>query len=270
MSKRFVAAIAGLVALSALAYFSLVKDWFVPRTLLAGYFAVATSSELNLSHIDEWNQAARDRYGSGVSTAIRGQNWEAYVGDKIVETRAVGSSNARAYGVFLASRKDRFPFELSVDPQHITDLESTTDAIKARFSGTIPSRALEFGPGDWRLAHCHSPGSSGFGIPLVGSFARMGPTDVCLVRLNAEGSGTFVVGYAVVYGNSWIRLFSRRICRTLSVSWIDSIMSRPGVKRPDYVGCILADKPGEEAGKASETLSPYFFEVREDKTLAAF
>src|SRR6476660_3312964 len=98
MSKRFVAAIAGLVALSALAYFSLVKDWFVPRTLLAGYFAVATSSELNLSHIDEWNQAAADKYGPGASTAIRGKNWEAYVGDKIVETRAEGSIPVRIVG----------------------------------------------------------------------------------------------------------------------------------------------------------------------------
>ena len=207
-TKRLGATIAILFALGALAYLSLVKDWFAPRTRLAGYFAIATSNELDLSHIEEWNQAARDKYGPGSSTAIRGQNWQAYVGGNVVETKAVGSSLVSTYGVFLASRKDRFPFELSIDPKHIPDLESTTEAIKEKFSGKIPARVLEFEAGDWRLAHCHSPQSFGFGIPFINLLARIDPMDVCLVRLNAEGSGTFVVGYAVLHGASWLRLFS--------------------------------------------------------------
>lgn len=266
LKKSLVAA----AILGALSCYGLVKDWFAARSELAGYFAIGTSNTLDLSHLDEWNQAAKDKYGPNSSTALRGRNWEALVGGKVVETKAVGSTVFSTYGVFTVSGKDSFPFELSIDPNFMRDLTFTTQTIKQNFSGKIPARALEFDAPDWRVAHCHSPEPPAFGFPFLNSAPRFGGTDVCLIRLNAAGSGTMVVGYAVMYGDAWSRLLSRRVCRTLSASWVESMMSRPNVKRPEFVGCLLANKLSEGADGASEVLSPYFFEVREDKALAVF
>jgi hypothetical protein len=269
MVKKIVA-IAIIIALGALTYYGLVKDRFAARSQLAGYFAAGTTNRLDLSHLDEWNRAAKDKYGPGSSTGIRGRNWKAFVEGRVVETKALASTVFSTYGVFMVSRKDSFPFELSTDPTFIPDMELATQKIKENFSGQIPPRVLEFDARDWRLAHCHSPQSPSFGFPFLNSVVRFGATDVCLIRLNAESSGTMVVGYAVVYGGVWIRPFSRRICRILAASWVESMMSRPNVKRPDYVGCLLASKLGEGSAASGDVLSPNFFEVREDKTLAVF
>jgi len=270
--KKIIAAIAILVALGALSYFSLVKDGFAVRTELAGYFAVATSNKLDLSHVDEWNKEAKDKYGPGASTAIRGQNWETYVGGRVVETKAMESTVFSTYGVFGVSRKSSvlgiFPFEVSTDPKYIPDPEFTARRIKDNFTGKIPARVLEFDDQEWRIAHCHSPEPVAFGLPF--SRLRLGATDVCLIRLNAEGSGTMVIGYAVIDGGTWIRPFARRLCRTLSATWVESMMSRPNVKRPDYVGSLLTNKSSEGLKKSDEFLSSHFFEVRDDKTLAVF
>jgi len=126
-------AIAIIIALGALTYYGLVKDRFAPHSKLAGYFAAGTTNRLDLSHVDEWNQAAKDKYGPGSSTGIRGRNWEAFVQGRVVETKAVASTVFTTYGVFMVSRKGRFPFELSIDPTFIPDPEAATQSIKANF-----------------------------------------------------------------------------------------------------------------------------------------
>jgi hypothetical protein len=79
-----------------------------------------------------------------------------------------------------------------------------------------------------------------------------------------------VIGYAAVYGAPWTRPLSKRICRILSASWVNAMMSRPNVRRPDFVGCLLANRSGEGSETSAEVLSPHFFEVRDDSSLAVF
>lgn len=276
--KKIVTGIALSATLCAamLSYYVLVQGGFAERSRLGAYFALGDTNTLDLSHLDEWNQVVKDKYGPSSSTAIRtatgGGTWEAYVQGKVVETKAMTSTVSSTYGVFMVAqkRKDSFPFEVSIDPKHIPDQDSVTENIKRNFVGKIPARALEFDAHDWRLAHCHSPDAPDFDFPFSKSSLRVGATDVCLIRLNAEGSGTFLIGYAAVYGDVWTRLFSRRICRDLSASWIQSMLARPNVKRPDYVGCVLAHRLSGEAETSEPVLSPHFYEIRGDKTLAAF
>ena len=265
-----VAAVVAVLALGALSNYALVWDGFTAHSKLGGYFSIGRWNTLDLSHLDEWNQAVKDKYGPRSSTAIRGRTWEAYLEGNVVDTKVMSSSVASAYGVFMVPQKDSFPFEVSIDAKHIPDQDFITDNIKRNLAGTIPTRALQFDAQDWRLAHCHSPAAPDFGAPLFRSALKLGPSDVCLVRLNAEGSGTLVIGYAVVYGSPWTRLLSRRICRILSASWVDSMMSRPNVKRPDFVGCLLASRSSEGSEASAEVLSARFFEVRAENSLAVF
>ncbi|VIO76281.1 hypothetical protein [Bradyrhizobium ivorense] len=261
-----VAAVVATVALAALTHYALVWDGFAPRSKQGGYYSIGRWSFFDLSHLDEWNKAAKEKYGPRSSTAIRGKNWEAYVEGKVVETRAFSSKPAIAYGVFMVPQKASYPFEVSIDPQHIPDPEFTTENIKRYLVGKIPAQALEFDAQDWRLAHCHSPEAPSFGI--LNPALRLGPLDVCLIRLKSERSGTLVIGYAVVYGELWTRPLSKRICRILAASWVKSMMSRPGVNRPDFVGCLLANRANETSDVSAETPSPHFFEVRDDTSVA--
>ena len=265
-----IAAVFAVIALGALTHYALVWDGFAAHSKLGGFFSIGRWNSLDLSNLDDWNQAVKDKYGPRSSTAIRGRIWEAYVEGKVVETKAISSTTFSIYGVFMVPQKASFPFEVSIDPKHIPDQSFITDNIKTNLAGTIPASALEFDAQDWRLAHCHSPEAPNFRATLFGSALRLGPTDVCLIRLNAEESATLVIGYAVVYGAPWTRPLSKRICRILAASWVDSMMARPNVKRPDFVGCLLTNRPGEGSDASAERLSPHFFEVRDDKTLAVF
>ncbi|MDH2385402.1 hypothetical protein [Bradyrhizobium sp. CER78] len=265
------AVLIAVVVLGSSLLYALVKDGFAPHSKLTAYFTIGRWSLFDMSHLDEWNRAAKEKYGPRSSTAIRGKNWEAYVEGKVVETKAFTSRPATAYGVFMVPHRNSFPFEVSIDPKHtldhVLDHDSTTENIKEKLAGTVPAEALAFDAGDWRVAHCHSPAAPDFGI--LDPALRLGPTDVCLTRLSAAESGTFVMGYAVVYGELWTRPMSKRICRILSTSWIKSMMSRPGVKRPDFVGCLLANRASETADPTLEVPSPHFFEIRDDQTVAA-
>jgi hypothetical protein len=263
-----VAVVVAVAALGALIHFVLVWDGLAPHSNLGGYFSVAQWNTLDLSHIDEWNKAAKDNYGPRSSTALRGSTWEAYVEGKVVERKPIQASNSSAYGLFMVAERDSFPFEVSIDPKHITDQEFTTDNIKRKMAGTMPAKALDFDAQDWRIAYCHSPDAPDFGF--FRSVLRLGPADVCLIRLKAEGSGTLVIGYAVVYGEPWTQPMSKRICRTLSESWVNSMMSRPNVERPDFAGCLLINRTGGEQQASAGAVSAHFFEVRDDKSLAVF
>lgn len=86
------------------------------------------------------------------------------------------------------------------------------------------------------------------------------------MRSPDEDERTALVGFASVDASFWVRPLSRRICRILSASWIESVMSQ-SEKRPDYVACLLATNG---KGAEREVTAARFFEVRDDKTLAVF
>ncbi|MCP3393436.1 hypothetical protein NLM27_32280 [Bradyrhizobium sp. CCGB12] len=264
MLKKLVvmAVLSGLVA-----YGLLLTDWPAPRSQHTGYFAVAPSQKADLSHLDDWNRAAKAKYGPNASTAMHGRKWVTVVGDKVVDTRPFAWSVYGFSGVFMVSRVESFPFELSLDPRDAVDPQQTAAQVKTRFAGTVPAEALEFGSREWRPALCHYPKPPDFGFPLPSSALSVDASTICLMRSGAEGSHTALIGFARVDASFWVRLLSRRVCRILSASWIESMMSRPDSRRPDYVACMLATKA---EGAEHEAVTARFFEVREDRTLAAF
>lgn len=261
------AALCGAAAISAAL---LVTDWPVPHSRRTGYFDVTTSEKADLSHIDEWNRAAKAKYGPDASTyasmSSHGLTWVARVGDKVVETRPFGFSVYGFLGVFMVSNVESFPFELSIEPKDPVEPGQTVDKVKARFAKTAPAEALEFGNREWRPAHCHSPKPPEFGFPLYSSDLRVDTSSICLMQSDG-GPYTALVGFARVDASFWVRLLSRKVCRILAASWVELMTSQPNAKRPDYVACMLATKAG---GSEREVIAARFFEVRDDKTLAVF
>lgn len=268
LKKVVVAAV--LCGAAVIPVFLLVTDWPVPHSRWTGYFAVTTSEKADLSHIDEWNTGAKAKYGPDASTSVSWSShrltWVARVGDKVVETRPFGFSVYGFLGVFMVSNVESFPFELSINPRDPAEPGQTVDKVKARFAKTVPAEALEFGSREWRPAHCHSPKPPEFGFPLYSSDLRVDTSSICLMHSDG-GPHTALVGFARVDASFWVRLFSRKVCRILAASWVESMMLQPDAKRPDYVACMLATKA---RGSEREAIAARFFEVRDDKTLAVF
>ncbi|MDI3566873.1 hypothetical protein [Bradyrhizobium sp. Arg816] len=269
MLKKVIAA-ALFCGAAAMSVVLLVTDWPVPHSRRTGYFAVTTSEKSDLSHIDEWNRAAKAKYGPDASTSASMSSheltWVARVGDKVVETRPFGFSVYGFLGVFMVSNVESFPFELSIEPKDPVKPGKTVDKVKASFAKTAPAEALEFGNREWRPAHCHSPKPPEFGFPLYSSDLGVDTSSICLMQSDG-GPHTALIGFARLDASFWVRLLSRRVCRILATSWIESMMSQPDVKRPDYVACILATKA---SGASREVVAARFLEVRDDKTLAVF
>lgn len=260
----------GLGVAAAISIVLLVIDWSVPHSQQTGYFAVATMQRGNLSHLDAWNREAKAKYGPEASISLHGRNWVTVVGDKVVDDtpRPLTSSLDGFVGVLRVSKVESFPFELPVDPKNTARWGQTNDKVRHRFEGHVPAEVLEFGGREWRPVHCHSPKPPEFGFPLFESALRVDASVICLMRSeDDEDAHTALVGFAGVDASFWVRPLSRRICRILSASWIEAMMSQPDVKRPDYVACMLARKGAVDE---REIMTARFFEVREDKTLAVF
>ncbi|MCP4615301.1 MAG: hypothetical protein GY844_02575 [Bradyrhizobium sp.] len=267
MHKKLIV-VAVLCASAAMFYVHLITDWPVPHSRHTGYFAVATSEKGNLSHLDDWNREAKAKYGPSASIALYNQKWVTVVGDKVVDEtpRPLTWTVFGFLGVFKVSNVESFPFELLIDPRDPVAPGETIDKVKARFAKTVPAEVLEFGSREWRPLHCHSPRPPEFGFPLYSSNLRVDANSICLMQ--SDGSRrTALIGFARLDASFWVGLLSRRVCRILAASWIESMMSQPDVKRPDYVACMLATK-ARSAGR--ELVAARFFEVRDDRTLAVF
>jgi hypothetical protein len=139
------------------------------------------------------------------------------------------------------------------------DPELLTGALKRRFKDYIETfRGL--GASGWTSRPCLAipPSELDLGFPR---FTGIAAASSCLVAVNGARTESMVIVGAVVSGDRWP--FAKRICRLVAEATVNN--PRHG-SRPDYVGCVLIDRPDREG--ASETPRDYAFEVRPDGTVA--
>jgi len=266
--KILVAAVILIVVLCA--YMVLVADILTPRSERRGAFAVGINSEVKLLGLDEMNRAARERYGPMVQTPVRMIHgeviWEAHVGDRVVETQTLNKKLSMAYGVLMVSgsvgTRTKFPFAVALEDNRLpSDL---TDVMKYQLGQSAPAALLEFEARDWRMGDCFRPAASGTELKIIRAFAGLGQQNVCFAELQ-DRPARLLVGVAIM-DRSWMALFGRRVCRSLSANWLDGLPQDQGGAMPNFVSCLLvASDPNQ---RSTNVLSAQFFEVRYDRSLA--
>jgi hypothetical protein len=263
-------ALAATFVVGLSAYFVLVVDVFAPRSELKGYFAVGTYNNVDLSHIGDWDRAAKEKYGPIVQTRLNrhdGVNtYEVLLNDETVESRPFGSKLDSALGVFSVvgpqGAPTAFPFVLALgDSDPSVGRQTATEQIKLRLgNGYAPAALLSFDDGDWQMTGCRQLGAT-----LAVIFA-VEQQRLCFVE-RTDGRGPLLIGAAIM-DRSWVRPFARRSCRSLSSAWLAAMPGTAAHAIPSYVGCLLlAANPTVER---QNLLSVQFFEVRSDHSLAVF
>jgi hypothetical protein len=263
-------ALAATFVVGLSAYFVLVVDVFAPRSELKGYFAAGSYNKVDLSHIGDWDQAAKATYGPFVQTRLNrhdGVNtYEVLLNDETVESRPFPSKLDSALGVFSVDgphgAPTAFPFVLALgDSEPSVGRQTATEQIKLRLgNGFAPAALLSFDDGDWKMTGCHRLGAT------LAVFFAVEQQRLCFVE-RTDGRGPLLIGAAIM-DRSWARPFARRSCRTLSSAWLAAMLATATHAMPSYVGCLLlAANPTVDR---QNLLSAQFFEVRGDHSLAAF
>lgn len=259
-----------VLALSALLF--LVADILTPISDQKTRFVVGGDNQYDLSSIDVWNHAAAEKYGPAAKTDVRRHDgvteWEIRLNDEVVESRRLTDRRpSTAYGVFMVKRADspavRFPFLLDLAKPSTPPNMTLTDWIKERL-GAVPDELISFGERDWRLHGCHRSSGSNAGSRIVDTLFQIDQLDTCFVEgTNARGS--LLIGAAVIE-SGLARPFGRRICRTMSSSWLATNTNAEAQGAPAYVACLLVAAhpwPGSSA-----LVSAQLYEVRRDGSLA--
>jgi hypothetical protein len=167
-------------------------------------------------------------------------------------------------GVFFVgpSGENRTAFPFMMVPGEARDRidpASMTGALERRFKDYAQT-FRKLAATRWTSGPCFAipPAELDLGYP---QFTGIATASSCLVVVNGARTESMVVVGAVVSGKRWP--FAKRICRLVAEAVVNS--QRHG-SRPDYVGCVLIDRPDRE--RASDRPKVHTYEVRPDGTVA--
>jgi hypothetical protein len=276
MLKKVMLAATAILTLGVFAFLWIAADPLSPRSDRTGYFAIKTVDEFDLSDLDEWNRAAKEKYGPAVQTPVRmingGSQWEARLDNTTLEIRplgrklittgvfAVDDPNSGVYG----PNGDRilFPFVLRSGNVPLP-AAAMSNLVKHDFEDTVPATVLAFAENGWQLDACHRPDAT-VSTAVIGAAFHPEQRDICLVE-RADGRGPMLIGSVTMTG-SLIQPFGRRSCRDLSSTWLESMRKAEPEKAPAYVGCLLI--AAIRGAGSPRVVTAEFFEVRRDQSLA--
>ena len=189
--KTFILAVAVVAVLALEFYWVFIADGLAPRTTLGAYFDIGTENQFDLSHLDEWNAAAKKKYGPAAVTAIRthtgSADWEVHLGDSVTEIKPLRMLFRGVYGVLMVTDqgtvKGHFPFEVTADPTRTEDARAIVDKIKTHL-GAGHTPALQIDNLAWWIADCHAAAPPRFLIPGLGALLGLRVSDVCVVQFS--------------------------------------------------------------------------------------
>jgi hypothetical protein len=262
--------IAAAVAAFAVAiYLEFGLDIRTPRssTVIAGVvgaqYRVLTKSYTAVS------QAMTVEYGPAAKTFIAGRGAVTMLDGEIVARAPLQLRFLGAIGLTLIEKTpgtiDTFPFRVS--PEYLPkpeDIDTLSATIHRRYEGKIRGRYLDFTRADNSIGPCWNFSVAELNLPIAGRLLALGRTTLCTVTWKRVPLRHLLVGVTIADGGSWIRPFARGACRVLANAWLEKSGAMHGAERPDYLQCILADRP--DRGKHS--MSTDVYEVRSDDTLA--
>jgi hypothetical protein len=161
-----------------------------------------------------------------------------------------------------------FPFDVSPYEQRDGILPALVPNLKMRVGRIFAGGSPDFDLDDFSIEGCRSVSPSDLGLDLAGRILSLGNSTMCTSVWKHPPFHSMLVGIVVAKGGSWIRPFARGACRILSNAWLANTRQAATAPRPDYLECLLVDRPDNQPFGSG--VSAFAYEVRQDGSLAAF
>jgi hypothetical protein len=260
-----------VVVFAVAAYLEFGRDIRSPRSAAVMAGAVGTNHRWPTERYIAITAAMKAKYGEKAETWLNGNEGvtKTKVNGEVVATEQLPSRFLEAVGVLLVGAgpgaMSIFPFQIGPDRlPDAADKDSLVTEIQNRFGTIFRAGAMDFSDNDFSIQHCRNMSASDLGLRVAGPLLELGKTALCVVTWRRAPSASMLVGVTIADGGWWIRPFARGVCGTLARAWLDKITVVAGGRLPNYVACILADRPASRPA----ALSDHIYEVRKDATLA--
>lgn len=256
--------LAGLSVAVAAIYAEFVLDARMPHSKLSVRGALSTNITYSLVRAQEHMEEMQQRYGKDAQVAVTfpGGRVTVEVNGKVIEERQVNPKFAEVLGLFVvrgeAGHVEKFPFQIAPWQELDRINRSLAEPIKTRFVDVLSDQTLAFSDQDWSIDRCATLTTETIFSPTL---LRYRGGTVCLVTWAAT-QGKMLISVSLAEGDPWMRPFSRRVCRMITEAAIGQMVAG-SAPLPNYVSCILADRPDRSG--AQEILSDHIYLMRDGR-----
>lgn len=264
--------VATLAVVCAIVYVEFGLDFRTPRSALAMRGALVTHNQLPPETLAAVTAGFKAKFGPDV------QVWQGPVGinakldGKIVATAPAHTFFREALGITQVAEApgvvSTFPFHVS--PYEVRDSVHplVVPMLRMRVARVFPAHGADFELDDFSIDRCRMLPPRELGLGLAGRVLDLSNSTTCVVTWKHLPFRRMLVGVVVAGGGSWIRPFAHGACRLLSDAWLASEQRQSAGERPDYLQCLLIDRP--ENKPFGSGVSTFAYEVRKDGSLARF
>lgn len=272
MRKSITFVVAALVLAGFIGYALLVADWFAPHSNLTSAIAVTRGYSIATADLDAIAAAAKDKYGPTAQAALHtGEGIVTIERDgKVIAETGIKGHLTGIPGIIAIGQppepNSRFPFNLEFDDSDGLDQKELGPWVRERFEETGPKWLLTFDDNDWSIGSCWRPSPAIVVPDFANAALHLGTADLCLIRWQGTEPAWLLVGGVIAEGGLWVRIFARRVCRTLAESWVKTMPDKEMM--PDYVACILVHAPDNIGAGAAGMMTSHIFERRTNGSLA--
>jgi hypothetical protein len=247
-------------------YAEFILDFRTPGSGLSQVHALGASALLHMSEYNEKFAHYRGAYGDRAHVILDGSTgkFSVEVDGATVEEGQILRQFAGMYGMFVVTRHDGsdsiFPF--AIEPGAVPQgHEPNIGRLQNRFENALPAQYLHFADDDWTRDTCASLPSSDLGLGAFANLLQVRSDTSCMVHWNRASGGSMLISVTLANGDSWMRPFSRRLCRTITQAALVRLST--SVERPTYAACVLVDRPERTGPSGAQTaFTSDVYEVR--------
>jgi hypothetical protein len=267
---RRVIGIGTLLVLAGAVYAEFVADIRTPRSALGMRVGVVTHNKLPPESLAATAAAMKAKYGPATEVWQGPAGINAKVDGQVVETAPAHTFFHEALGVTQITGADgkvsTFPFHVSPYELHDSVSPMLVPMLKMRVAIAFEGANLDFDAYDFSIERCRQISPGDLGLKITDRILRLSRSTVCTVVWKQPPVRTMLVGIVVADSPLWIRPFKRSACRVLSKAWLASAQRVNPARQPDYLQCLLVDRPlNQPFGSGVSTVA---YEVRKDSALA--
>jgi hypothetical protein len=260
---------AAIAAIAAASYLEFGLDIRTPRSrdFMAG--VVGTNVRIPPARYNAVAAAMKAKYGPDARTWVSAHGTTTRLYGHVVASEELPFRFFEAVGLTLVGKTpgtvSTFPFRISPErlPRRVEENFLAT-TISVRFQRVLKPRVLDFRNNDYLIAPCWNFSAAELNLPVASRLLSLGRTTLCMVMWKHVPITRMLVGVTIADGGAWIRPFARGACRVLAYAWLEKARAMAGAERPDYLQCMLADRPQSR----EHSVSTLVYELRQDDTLA--
>jgi hypothetical protein len=264
--------VAALIAACAAIYLEFGADFRTPRSSLATSAALVTHNMPSPERVAGAIAALKAKFGPGADVRQLPTDLVVTRNGQFVASEPIPGVFHEALGMTQvvddAGITSTFPFHVGPYEVRNSVLPIVVPMLKMRVGRVFAGGSPEFDLDDFSIEQCRTVPPSELGMGLAARLLRPGNSTVCTSVWKHPPFHRMPVGIVVANGGGWIRPFARGACRILSNAWLATARRATATQQPDYLECLLVDRPDNEPFGSG--VSAFAYEVRKNGSLAAF